>query len=276
MIGTTKRKTGIRWLVVGILVGLLVGILIGFSLLSEPIEKFKIEKERWLPYPQGLAWDGSYWYFSTSHWGEFNDLYKLDREGNVILKRGNAIPSFLIKDDYDHIGDLDYWNGKLYIPIEHKPVLDGLRINATFAVYDSQLNFTGEWFKTSQFHAPWCAIDPETGYLYSSEWNDVNVLYAYDLENGDKLVKKIHLDKGLSRVQGGDFYQGYLYLCLDDLHKDICKIDPKNGKVVGTIPTKIPEEMEGLTLHLTNLGFIHFVAGHYPVEDAGYLYHLGF
>jgi hypothetical protein len=276
MTGIVKGKSGIRWLVVGILVGLLVGILIGFSLQSKPIEKIKIKKEPWLPYCQGLGWDGNHWYFSTSHEGDFNDLYKLDNKSNLILKEENVIPSFLVKEGYDHIGDLDYWNGKLYIPIEHKPVLDGLRINATFAVYDSQLNFVGEWFKTSQFHAPWCAIDPETGYLYSSEWNDAWDLYAYDLVNGGKLVKKIHLDKRLSSVQGGDFYQGYLYLCLDDLHKDICKIDSKNGKVLDLIATKIPEEMEGVTLHKTSNGFIHFVAGHYPVEDVGYLYHLGF
>jgi hypothetical protein len=268
-----KRKIGIRWLVVGILVGLLIGVLIGFSLPPKPIEKVKIKKEVWLPYCQGLGWDDDYWYFSTSHWGEFNNLYKLDKEGNIILKRENAIPSFLVKEGYDHIGDLDYWNGKLYAPIEHKPILDGLRINATFAVYNSQLNFAGEWFKTSQFHAPWCAIDPETGYLYSSEWNDAWDLYAYDLAQGGKLVKKIPLDKRLSSVQGGDFYQGYLYICLDSPRKDICKINPKTGEVLDIIPTEIPEEMEGLTLHLTNLGFIHFVAGH---EDAGYLYHLDF
>jgi hypothetical protein len=273
MAGAIKGKIGIVWLTVGILVGMLVGVLMGLTLPSRSVEKIRIEKEPWLPYCQGLGWDGDCWYFSTSHGGELNDLYKLDSEGNVILKEENIIPPFLVKEGYDHIGDLDHWDGKLYVPIEHKPVLDGLRINATFAVYDSELKFAGLSFKTSQFHAPWCAIDPETGYLYSSEWNDAWDIYAYDLADGGRLVKKIHLDKRLSSVQGGDFYQGYLYLCMDSLHKDICKIDLRTGKVLDVISTKIPEEMEGLTLHETESGFIHFVAGH---EDAGYLYHLDF
>ena len=262
----------VKWLVVGILIGLLVGILI-FPL-SRPIDKIKIEKELWHPYPQGLAWDGSHWYASTSHEGGFNHLYKLDGDGNLILKEVNVIPPSLAEGGYDHIGDLDYWNGKLYVPIEHEPVLNGLRVNATFAVYDSELKFT-QSFKTSQFHAPWCAIDPETGYLYSSEWNDAWDLYVYDPVEG-RLVKKVHLDKRLSSVQGGDFYRGYLYLCLDDPHKDVCRIDPKTGKVLDLIPTEIQEEMEGLTLHEASNGFIHFVAGYFPVEDSGYLYHLDF
>ncbi len=275
MAESAKGKVGIAWLIAGILIGLLIGISIGFTLLSKPTE-IRMEKESWLPYCQGLGWDDDCWYFSTSHQGKFNDLYKLDSDGNVILKEENVIPPSLAKEGYDHIGDLDYWNRKLYLPIEHEPVLNGLRVNATFAIYDSQLKFTGRSFKTSQFHAPWCAIDLETGYLYSSEWNDAWDLYVYDLAEGGMLVEKVHLDKRLSSVQGGDFYRGYLYLCLDDPHKDICKIDTKTGKVLDVIPTEIPEEMEGLTLHEASNGFIHFVAGHYPVKDAGYLYHLDF
>ena len=246
-----------------IFIALIIGILIGSFIPSdsedEHEKQFNIEGGRTIQNAQGIAYDGRHFYLTTSAGGELNCLYILDREGEVILKRVDIIPSILL--DYDHIGDLDFWNGRLYIPIEHKQVLNGLRINASFAVYDPELSFTGEYWITSQFHAPWCAIDPETGYLYSSEWNDVSTLYIYDLENFE-LLEILPLNKTLSRVQGGCFYKGDLWISCDDLEKSICRVDPETGEVKEILKTEIPNEMEGITAF----------EGLQWVDHEGYLY----
>ena len=103
-------------------------------------------------------------------------------------------------------------------------------LEATGEVYDLPNELYGDG-------VPWCAVDTETGYLYASKWNDIETIYVYDTNDSMKLVGEIDL-KGMekiSRIQGGEFYNGTLYLS-EDIHdngtiKNILAVDVQTGEV---------------------------------------------
>ena len=72
-------------------------------------------------FSQGLATDGVFWYFSAK-----GGLYKTDTNYNMLIQKDgsqNPIPDFLQNQDYHHIGDIAYFEGELYAPVEDRSYL---------------------------------------------------------------------------------------------------------------------------------------------------------
>lgn len=61
---------------------------------------------------------------------------------------------------------------------------------------------------------PWCALDRENGYLYTSQFHNVGEILQYDLETMT-FLRAIPLEEKLDRIQGGSVYNGMLYLSYD-------------------------------------------------------------
>ncbi|VUT23657.1 MAG: hypothetical protein MOIL_00092 [Candidatus Methanolliviera sp. GoM_oil] len=110
---------------------------------------------------------------------------------------------------------------------------------------------------------PWCAINPDKGCIYSSEFNSVDKIFVYNLDNFAPM-KAIKLDRVLQRVQGGVYHGEYLYISCDDERDYIYKINCGNGKIVESFATDIGTEMEGITYQED---VIHFI------DDGNYIYH---
>ena len=216
---------------------------------------------------QGIAFDGVYWYFSGRQY-----LCKTYLNYSIIIENRNPIPEELKKQGYDHIGDIDYFEGIIYAPVE-----DYRYKNGTFVLYFAEnLTYTGKYIKTSQSHMPWCAIDPETQLLYSSEFDNVRSLYVYDLKKDFRRLKDLPLSQTLHRVQGGTIHNGLLYLSCDDFGERIYIVDIKTGKVLDSFATNIGWEMEGITIYRfenASLGILHFIDHgkniyHYSFKEA--------
>jgi len=117
-------------------------------------------------YAQGVATDGKYWYFSYT-----TKLYKTTFDYQVVSINESAIPVSLLESLvghlYNHIGDIEYFDGKLYVPME-----DDDRNRPIVCVYDTtDLSFTGEYYtldNDEQYHASWVAVDPVTRYFYTA------------------------------------------------------------------------------------------------------------
>lgn len=71
-------------------------------------------------YSQGVATDGKYWYFTHKE-----KLFKTTYDFELVAVNELAIPQFLLDRAYDHVGDIDYFEGKIYAPLE-----DEIRKNA--------------------------------------------------------------------------------------------------------------------------------------------------
>ena len=189
---------------------------------------------------QGITTDGEYYYTSGALAAiDVTALAKFTFDDMEIVKsRINPLPSECSKRGDDHIGGISYYNGKIYASVEDSDGYD----YPCIVVFDCEtLKATGEIYNLPAENyddgVPWCAVDPETGYLYASKWSEAKTIYVYDINNSMKLVKEIPLT-GLGvidRIQGGEFYNGTLYLS-NDIHdngniKNILSVDVETGEV---------------------------------------------
>ncbi|MBA7601211.1 hypothetical protein ES703_08278 [subsurface metagenome] len=204
-------------------------------------------------FSQGVANDGVFWYFSSR-----GGLYKTDANFNMLIEKDgtqNPIPGFLRDQGYDHIGDIACFGGKIYAPIE-----DVSYVKPIIGIYDADsLNFTGEFVQVPQSHIPWIAVDPRTGYFYSSEFSGVNKLFVYDPDQNFAIIDTVYLDRTLARVQGGAFHGDSLYLACDN-GDYVYEVGVASGTVTTIIIVPNGPEMEGIEAYNLDSGVLHFVA----------------
>ena len=207
---------------------------------------------------QGITTDGEYYYVSGSITAlKLTSLAKISVEDMKIAERNvNPLPEKCTDRGNNHIGGISYYNGKIYAPVE-----GGDECYACIVVFDCEtLEPTGEIYdlpnELYDDGVPWCAVDTKTGYLYASKWNDIETIYVYDINDSMKPVREIDL-KGMEkihRIQGGEFYNGTLYLSEDVKNngtmKNILAVDVKTGKVTLAAERDVGGdniEAEGLT-----------------------------
>ena len=205
---------------------------------------------------QGITTDGEYYYTSGSLAAvNFTVLAKYTVDGMEFVERNTSpLPAVCKNRGNNHIGGISYYDGKIYASVE-----GGDEVYACIVVFDAQtLKATGEIYdlpnELYEDGVPWCAVDPATGYLYASIWGRTNVIHVYDVNDSMKSVKDITLSQTIKRIQGGEFYDGTLYLSQDTNDdtefRTIFALDTQTGEIsvaavrnVGT--EKI--EAEGMT-----------------------------
>lgn len=188
---------------------------------------------------QGITTDGEYYYTSGSLAAvSITALAKFTVDGMDFVKANyDPLPDVCKKRGNNHIGGISYYNGKIYAPVE-----GGEEVYACIVVYDAEtLEPTGEVYDLpNELYpdgVPWCAVDKETGYLYASMWDDAKIIRVYDTNNAMQHVKDIELTGIgiIDRIQGGEFYDGTLYLSYDVKHngniKKIMSVNTETGEV---------------------------------------------
>ncbi len=167
---------------------------------------------------QGIATDGEYFYTSGSITAlKFTALAKYTFEDMEIVKSNiNPLPDKCTERGDDHIGGISVYNGKIYASVEDSEeylspcivLFDCETLEPTGEIYDLPADIYDDG-------VPWCAVDGETGLLYASKWNDIDSVYVYDVNDSMSFVKEIKLSETIHRIQGGEFYNGKLYLSCD-------------------------------------------------------------
>lgn len=234
--------------------------------------KWQIEEEPIYFGGQGITKGGQHWYFSTTHWRVQRGppitawregyLFKLDCKSYKISAH-RKIPFKEL--GYDHIGDLDFFDGLIYASFEDvnyaKPrvVLFKEEDLSVFSYSDL----------VDQSHLPWCVINPRDKLLYSSEFDPVTHINFFKLRYQDSadLVTKLKLKKPLHKVHGGCIHKNKLYVSCDDEVKGIYEIDLSSGDVLTLLETKIPHEMEGISADFSDKTVLHFI------DHEGHFYH---
>jgi outer membrane protein assembly factor BamB len=188
---------------------------------------------------QGVATDGNSWFFS---WQQ--GLSRANLDGTVAARNPMAIPPELAAQGSNHIGDLDYHDGRLYVAIED----DGYK-RPTIAVFDADtLTYTGISQvvpTTMQTHIPWVAIDAERGLVYSSDFDPVSTINVFSLSDLRPL-RTVSLNQTIGHVQGAKVYEGALYASTDDETKSVYRIDPTTGAVSTELKrNELPTGTEG-------------------------------
>lgn len=256
-------------------VALIFSYLFGFgtSTVSEGYELVRNEKLNAVTSmftAQGLCYDGEYFYGSGALTGiNFTGLAKFDKNMKCIDRRANAVPKeFYEKYGSNHIGGIDCANGYIYAPVEGDIDGEGYLYNFIL-LYDCEtLEYTGIYYDLTSDRLtdgiPWCAVDGENGYLYTSKFDGVTEILQYDLETME-FIKAIPIDEELNRLQGGSVYAGILYLSYDvadSTTEQVLAVDLADGSVEVEFTRSLPNydnEAEDICV--------------YPSED-GALFHI--
>lgn len=209
----------------------------------------------WTEECQGVTHDDSYWYLSSNHKGK-QRVYRLSLTNKVVgyVK--------LAGNGSGHIGDIDYYQGRIYCAMENPIkilIIDTQAFNGWRPV-----NLTGEsGGGPPQSSCPWCALNPWNGLLYSSNNGDdapgENTLRAYrfDSSSGNFLhlpSADITLQEKLRRIQGAVFSKNGHVLLASNHTNDIRCYSVLNGYFVGRASIQkdgswnVEEEVEGLTI----------------------------
>ncbi len=177
---------------------------------------------------QGVTTDGEAWYFSGK-----STLVKIAFDNQTVLAYNyEAIPEELAEAyGSAHIGGISYCDGYIYAPLEDSKVWE----YPIIAVYDAEtLEFTGEYKVLSNEiltrGMSWLSCDEENGLIYSSHSKEATELYCFDLETFE-YVKTVELSEMVGKIQGGEVYNGLIYVGTNDATRAVYTINPSTGEV---------------------------------------------
>lgn len=217
---------------------------------------------------QGVTTDGESYYFSSNYF-----LIKTNLDGETVTARNmTAIPLELQKLGCKHIGGITYYEGKIYAPIEDSKVFEHLYIGVYDAETLKMLNFYPLATELQENGVPWCVADPENGYLYTARRDHIVDINVFDI-NTMEYLRQIHLNDSVHKVQGGEMYQGILYLSVSREEQAVFAVNLETGQVQKAFARNLDEnsEGEGMTIlptedgalfHILDIGSI-FVVAHF-------------
>ncbi|BCG89706.1 hypothetical protein MesoLj113c_58160 [Mesorhizobium sp. 113-3-9] len=215
---------------------------------------------------QGVTTDGTNWYFSGT-----NILERTDGNYNRNLLAAPGIPHVLeIPSQFsdaglNHIGDIDYADGLLYISLDSSvadPVTGYRYNNPVFAIYNaSDLSYTGKAFALNPPNgtidiASWVAVDAKNGLGYGMAYNNATELAVYNLADWS-FKEYIPLSQTVDAAQGGKLLDGWMYFSANDETNGIYRANLKTGEVekLGNLQSPDGQETEGLAFKMTKDGW---------------------
>lgn len=220
---------------------------------------------------QGIAVDSEYYYVSGS-----KSLYKYTKNGKLVIK--NTKPFAQYKIPCNHIGDIDVYNGELFISAEY--FMDGKGKDIQIAIHDAKTLQFKRTFKfdlsSGQQEVSGICVDRERESVWMCSWvggESGNYIYEYDLKTGNYL-RKVRLNSAPQWQQGIFYHKGHIYLSADDGDAEKKEWDHLYRVIINDDNTgdvflektfddiKFPGEAEGLAVDpTTGELLIHFNRG---------------
>ena len=182
---------------------------------------------------QGVVSDGRHWFFSWRYGLEkTNPGYDVVERNGSLLRRRSGIPATIADRGGNHIGDIDQFDGTLYLPIEDAPNYR----TPVIALFDAAtLAYTGVAFPLQRADltqgVPWVAVDGPGNLAYTAEWALATRLNVHRLSDFGNLGY-LPLSQPVGRLQGAKVHGGFLYAASDNPAKSIYRIALADGSVV--------------------------------------------
>ena len=185
---------------------------------------------------------------------------KSDDKLEILSENTNLIPAELKAQGYNHVGDIDFFDGILYMGIEYSTTSKGVLA----AVNSTSLEVIRYRITEEQGGMPWVAVQDNK--IYSTHWSDTSKINVWSIEDFS-FIKSIEA-KGVqlpAEIQGGAFWEkdpGFLYLAANG--PVVFKFDITTGETVEFVLNDAYKhhayEMEGITfldLEDEGLGTMH-------------------
>ena len=210
-----------------------------------------------LYYYQGMTHDeAGNRYFTGIHLG----LYRTDPDLTESAANYDVIPPEVhLAENYNHVGDLSYHDGKLYLPLEcYYPPLGNTCNTGSIGIADPETLEMEYYVKLDPAEikkAMWCEVSPNGKLLWTQEGND---LLAYDMRDFEqanaapeadpiKAVKKLVGAVPPSGITGATFIGSRLFVAgQTDDGGEIYAIDLKKGTSTFQHAIEYVGESEGL------------------------------
>jgi len=203
---------------------------------------------------QGLTTDnkGNWWFSSRS-----SLLRTTSKTGSEHVFKLFPLPKELVALKDNHIGDIDYADGKIYAPVE-----DGSKyLHPYIVVYDAHKltvdHFVSVPHDLQPDGVPWVAVDAANQRVYSSQYSNTTKINVYDMATL-KPLGQIAMSRMINSIQGGKVLNGSLYMTADSedgKSHSIYKMNLTTGMVltVAQMPKDLVE-VEGLSFAQTAKG----------------------
>lgn len=204
---------------------------------------------------QGITTDGEYYYTSgTITAMDVTGLAKWNAEDfSLVDSRLGVIPNEYKENyEFNHVGGISYYDGLIYAAVENKKKDRTLVITYDCETLDTvSVNEVENEYLTDGI--PWCAVDGDNGYVYCSPFHNVDKIVAFDIDTME-FSHYIELSETVMRIQGGEVYDGKIYLSSDNgANTDtVYSVDVENGETQTvcerTVPGLAGNEAEGMTV----------------------------
>jgi hypothetical protein len=201
-------------------------------------------------YRQGVARTDEGWVFS------FNDgLFVTDDAFIQTTALMPAIPAEWTARGFDHLGDIDVVDGVIYAPLEQPNYDLGTQ---AMLLYDAKTLQYQSGVDVAQHHNSFVTVDPDTGIAYSMDYFGGEALLRYDVRDGWRALEPLPMSVFVDRVQGGDVYDGAVWLSTDDDTDGVYRVDLATGLVdsMGSIG-HVDGEGEGIDATPLAAGDLH-------------------
>ena len=149
-------------------------------------------------------------------------LYKYDKKGKLLASNENPFEGYAIPSN--HIGDIDVFDGEIFVSAEN--FMDGVGKDIQIAIHDAKTLKFKRTFKfepsSGQEEVSGICVDRDKRTVWMCSWvgeNSGRYLYEYSLDTG-KYLRKVHLFPVPQWVQGVYYYKGALYVTADDGEAD--------------------------------------------------------
>jgi hypothetical protein len=206
---------------------------------------------------QGWATDGTYNYtFDT------RVIYKRNNDAPWSAVTYNASPFTGLTPGVDHLGDGEYYNGKLYLPVENYGYAGGCTfMYQTLAVYSATVsglplvnsrNIVADGHEVSAV-----AVVPSQNALYVSSFCDGSKLWIYDM-NTLTLTGTLPLSVNIPQIQGLSYNaaSNSLFMSADtNWGGEIYQVSLA-GAVTPVYQIMTKGEVEGIDFTQANLGYM--------------------
>lgn len=219
---------------------------------------------------QGIAHDADHWYLTSTR-----RIWKIPLSEPLARSRASGVVPF--EGRYTHLGDPDFHEGVLFVPLEG----DRLGGPPAIGALRPDLSPIGVQPLHGVEHAPWCAVHPQTGRLYTSNFS-ANRVHVFRVELSAEHFGLVHerdltlvyadgpdpqpLRGRVPHIQGGAVSSsGKLYLATNHQKTGIVVFDAETGAWIGQVPIAykpswsllVHQEVEGIDL-------LDLDAGHVP------------